>query len=789
MKLSTKFLRDYVNIPSEVDYKKLAEDMTRIGNEYDSSCKLVEATNLVIGEVLECNNHPDSDHLHVTLVDIGEEKLQIVCGAPNVRQGIKVIVAKPGAVLPEITIKKSTIRGIESNGMLCALFELGIDKKYLHDEDIEGICILGSDAKVGDDPIKYLGLDDSVIDFELTSNRGDLLSILGMAYEVSALYNQEVKEMETSYSESLNDINDTFKVKVLTPDCSLFLAKRVSNVQIKESPSFIKERLIASGIRPINNVVDISNFVMLETGQPLHFYDADTLNNELIVENSKNGEKLITLDKIERTLTLDDIVIKTGNKIIGLAGVMGGLETEITHNTKNIMIESAIFDNVKIRMTSKRILRSEASNRFEKGLDPKRTYLAIDRCCHLLGKYANATIQTGLVVYDEANKEDKFIELTFDKINKVLGIEVPKEEVVKILESLKFSVNHDDETLKVLVPSRRLDINIKEDLIEEVGRFYGMSNIVGKLPTVPLKPGKYNKNYRLIKHKMAELGLNECLSYALINEKEFKTFLNEEKEYVKVLDPMTEDHAVLRYSLLSSLLNIYNYNKARGEGNIHIFEMGNGFYKEANEYKEEMKLACLIAGEYKNQFETIKFNFYDIKGILEDLLDYLGYKDRYSLQVQKLPEEMHPYQSANIILNGKEIGIIGKLNPKFIKDDVYVFEISIQKLLENRCKGISVSEISKYPTILKDVAFVVTKDVLASELVKEIKKAGGKLLKDIQIFDVYEGSNIDNDKKSLAFKLTFNDLTKTLTDEEVMTVFNKIITEITKKFNAIVRDK
>lgn len=789
MKLSTKFLKDYVDIPKEIDHIKLAEDMTRIGNEYDSSEKLIKATNLVIGHVLECKDHPDSDHLHVTLVDIGQEKLQIVCGAPNVKEGIKVIVAKPGAVLPEIVIKKSTIRGVESNGMLCALYELGLDKKYLREEDINGICILGDDAKVGEDPIAYLGLDDAVIDFELTSNRGDLLSILGMAYEVGALYKCDVKEMETAYKESENDINETFKVKVETSDCPLFLAKSVLNVEIKESPEFIKERLIASGIRPINNVVDISNFVMLETGQPLHFYDADTLNNELIVRNSHEEEKLTTLDSVERTLSSSDIVIATGEKAIGLAGVMGGLETEIEETTKNIIIESAIFDNVKIRMTSKRILRSEASNRFEKGLSFERTYLAIDRCCHLLEKYASATIQTGLVTYDKTNKDDKVIELTFDKINKVLGINVPKDEVINILESLKFEVLHDDTTLKVSVPSRRIDISIKEDLIEEVGRFYGLENIVGKLPTVPLKPGKYNKTYREIKHKMANLGLNECLSYALIPENEFPYFQVNVKEKVKVMDPMTEEHSTLRYSLLSSLVNIYNYNKARGINDIHIFEMGNGFYKEEDLYKEEMRLACLISGEYKNQFETFKFNFYDIKGILEDLLDYLGYKDRYSLQVLKLPREMHPYQSANIILNGKEIGIIGKLNPEFTKDDIYVFEISVAKLMENRCKGIGVLEISKYPTILKDVAFVVDKEIPSSNLVKEIKKSGGKLLKDIQIFDIYEGDKIDANKKSIAFKLTFNDLTRTLTDDEVMSVFNKIIDEVTKKFNAIVRDK
>lgn len=426
MKLSINFLKDYVDI--DVDTKKLAEDMTNIGNEYDSAEKLINATNLVIGEVLECEPHPDSDHLHICKVNVGEQVLPIVCGAPNVRKGLKVIVALPGANLPGgITIKAGKIRGEESNGMLCSMAELGLESKFLSPEDKEGIHELPQEAPVGEDPIKYLKMDDEIIDFELTANRGDLLSVLGMAHEVAAIYNKKVKNIDLQYDENNRNITDEFNIKVETENCSMLLVKKVENVTIKESPEFIKNRLIASGIRPINNVVDISNYVMLETGQPLHFYDADTLKGRLEVRMAKNGEKLTTLDGIERILSEENIVISDGEKAIGLAGVMGGLETEVTTNTKNIIIESAIFNPVKIRMTSKEILRSEASNRFEKGLDPNRTYMAIERSCNLLQKYAGAEIVGGLEKYDTTDLSNKKIEITYNNINSLLGSDISKK--------------------------------------------------------------------------------------------------------------------------------------------------------------------------------------------------------------------------------------------------------------------------------------------------------------------------------------------------------------------------
>lgn len=789
MKLSRKFVSDYIDLDDKLTIEEIAEDMTGVGNEYDSAEKLINCTNLTVGHVLECEDHPDSDHLHVCKVDVGSEVLNIVCGAPNVRKGLKVIVALAGAKLPGGEIKKGSIRGVESNGMICSKAELGLDNKFLEEKDKAGIHELPEDTEVGSDPIKALGLDDEVIDFELTSNRGDLLSILGMAYELGAIYKKPVKEMEVSYSENKDDINDSFKVVVETEDCPLFLGKMVKNVTIKESPDFIKNRLIASGIRPINNVVDISNYVMLETGQPLHYYDADRLGDTLVVRHAKDGEMLTTLDGQERELSSDDIVIANKRDAVGLAGVMGGLSTEVEMDTKNILIEAAIFDSVKIRRTSKKILRSEASNRFEKGLDPKRTYMALMRSCHLLEHFADAEVVGGMSVYDKTDKNDKNIRVTVEKINKVLGIEIPEETVVSILTDLGFGVTANNGIVDVVVPTRRMDVNIPEDLIEEVGRIYGMDNIQGKLPILNVVTGSYDKTKREIKNKMVAMGLNETCSYTLIPKEEVHKFTTDEFEEIYLADPMSEDRNTLRYSLLYSLKEIYLYNKARNNTNISIFEVGKGFYKENEEYKEDLKLAGLMTGDYYLDINNTKVDFYTVKGVVEELLEYLGFGGRYSFVVGGVSGEFHPGQSASIILQGKQIGVIGKLHPNVLKDNVYVFEINLDKLLQNFPSRMSYKDIPKFPSISKDFAFILKKDVTAGEVMATIKKAGGKLLQSISVFDVYTGENVGEDEKSIAFKLNFMDPSRTLTDEEVMTVFNNIITKVENSHNAKLRDK
>ena len=817
MKLSKNFVKDYVDI--DVDIKTLAEDMTRVGNEYDSAGKLLDATKLVIGEVKECEMHPDSDHLHVCKVDVGNEILNIVCGAPNVRKGLKVIVALDGAVLPGVTvkaggiiekddkprvIKKGMVRGQESNGMLCSMLELGLEHKYADEVDKTGIHELPADAPVGEDPIAYMQMDDEVADFDLTANRGDLLSILGMAYELGAIYDKDVKPIDLTHKENSENINDSFKIDVNTDNCSIFLARKVKNISLKESPIFIKNRLIASGIRPINNVVDISNYVMLETGQPLHFYDADTLKGKIEVRMAKNDEKLFTLDGKERTLSDEDIVISDGEKAIGLAGVMGGLDTEITDKTRNVLIESAIFDGVKIRKTSKEILRSEASSRFEKGLDPNRTYMALERAAKLLEEYADGEVVGGIAKFDKADLANREIEISFKNINDVLGMEIPKKDVLDVFRKLKFDVYvngkksefkeqekdlNDIEKITVSVPRRRGDISIKEDLIEEVGRIYGVDNIVGRLPEMPMKAGSYDKVTRGIRNKMVDLGLNETLSYILVNDKEAKYFTKDDTELVKLLDPMTEERNTLRHSILPSLLKIYEYNKARSNKDVAIFEIGKTFYKKQEEYGEINKIAGLMTGDFYLGVGKKQVDFYIIKGIVEELLDYLGYGNRYSFVVREnqMPDEVHPGQSALISVNNDIVGLIGRVHPVLEKEPVYVFEIDLDKLLDKKVGKMKYKEISKFPSVKKDIAVVVDKNITSDEIATVIKKAGGSSLSKIDVFDVYTGKGIDENKKSIAYSLTFEKMDRTLTDEEINESIEKIVDMLSKKLGAELR--
>lgn len=799
MKLSTNFLKDYLDmdINSNEELYKLAEDMTKVGNEYDLAQKLINASNLVIGEVIECEMHQDSDHLHICKVNIGNEILQIVCGAPNVKVGLKVIVALPGAELPGGTIKKGKIRGVESNGMLCSMAELGLESKFLNPEDKEGIHELPKQAPIGEDPIRYMGLDDGIIDFELTANRGDLLSILGMAYEIGAIYDKKVKDVDLSHGENNENINQSFNLKVDTDNCTMFLAKKVENVVIKESPEFIKNRLIACGIRPINNVVDISNYVMIELGQPLHFYDGDKLQGCLEVRMAEEGEKLITLDNIERTLTNDDIVISDGKSAIGLAGVMGGLDTEITDSTKNVIIEAAIFNSVKVRKTAQKIVRSESSNRFEKGLDPNRTYMAIERAVKLLEQYADGTVVGGTAEYNKENMQDKNIEITYQKINDVLGTTIPEQKVLDVFRRLGFSYSQDGKKVTVSVPRRRLDISIKEDLIEEVGRIYGVDNIESKVPVMPIKMGNYDKTTRAIRHKMMNLGLNETLSYVLVNEKEAMNFTTYEKsnsnniekkqginniEKIKLLSPLTEERSTLRCSIITSLYKIYEYNLAHNNKDISIFEIGKTFYKKGEEYNEENKIACLITGDYYYGINSKKqVDFYIIKGIVEELMDFLGYGGRYSFIVKEdIPKELHPGQSAVISVNNDTVGMIGKIHPQITKEAVFVMEINLDKLLSKKTGKMKYKEISKYPTVKKDLSIVVDKNITSLEIATQIKKSAGSLLINIEVFDLYIGKGIEEGKKSLAYSLTFGSNDRTLTDEEINAILDKIIENLCK---------
>ena len=788
--ISLNWVKDYIDI-SDQDLNELAVKITKAGINVEAVISN-KIDNLVIGEVVDCIDHPDSDHLHICQVNVGNEIKQIVCGAKNVRKGIKVIVALPGAVLPgNFEIKKSTIRNVESNGMICALYELGLEEKN-EETYSKGIYELDDKAKVGEDPLKYLGLEDTLYELDVHKHRNnDCYYHIGFAYEIAAILNRKVTLPDDSYSEINDNINNYFKLEVKTDKCPYYLAKMVTDVKIKESPDFIKKRLVAAGMRPINNVVDISNYVMLEYGQPLHFFDKDKLGDYILVRDAKEDEEIVTLDGKKRQLKATDIVITDGSKPVCIAGVMGGENTEDDINTKNILIESAIFDAVSIRNTANRLnLKSEASIRYGKGLNYEYTLKAINRACHLLEKYADAKILKGMVMHDLVDKTPNIVEFTADEVNKILGITISHEDMEVELKRLDFDYEVKGDKFIVTIPKRRLDIDPNvNDIAEEIGRLYGYHNLVSTLPKTTIRKGEYvgNVKYRkIISKRLRSLGLNEVKTYTLVSHEMADLFKYDHKENIVLPNPMSSDKEYIRTTLIPSLLNVYSFNKTHKVNDIMIYEIAKTY--DIN-YQETSKICVLMNGNYiNNSWHNIKISvdFYLIKGILENILDYLGLKNRYTLIAEEIPN-MHPGMSARILLDRKEIGIIGRIHPVLAKDDIYLFEIDMDALITN-IKPLKYKEVSKYPSINKDLAFVVKKDVSANEISDIIKKSGGRLLTNIEVFDVYTGEKLENDEKSIAYSLTFNDPTKTLTEEEVNILFDKIIKDVESKLDAKLRN-
>ena len=787
--ISMNWVKDYVDLTNE-DLNEVAVKVTKAGLNVEGVYSN-HIDNLVVGEVVECTMHPDSDHLHVCQVNDGTSLRQIVCGASNVREGIKVIVALPGAILPgNFEIKTGKIRGIESNGMICAKFELGLEEKTEETYNA-GITELGSDAIVGTDPLEYLGIDDTVFDLDNHKRRNnDCYYHIGFAYEVATIMNKKVTLPEANYKEIEENINDNFKLSVETDKCPYYIAKMVKNVKIGESPEYIKKRLVSAGMRPINNVVDISNYVMLEYGQPMHFFDYDKLGSNILVRTANKDEKIITLDGKERILTEKDIVITDGVKPVCIAGVMGGENTEVDENTKTILIESAIFDAVSIRTTAQRLdLKSEASIRYGKGLNYEYTMAAINRACSLLEQYASGEVLSGNIIHDKIDKTLKTVDFTADNINKLLGIVLTDDDVKNELSRLDFEYEYNKGNFHVVIPRRRLDLDSNiADIAEEIGRLYGYENLVSTLPKVPIRRGTYAPDVKIrkeISKRLRSLGLNECKTYTLVSPDMANLFKYDNMENVVLPNPMSIDKSVVRTTLIPSLLNTFDYNKARKVNDIMLYEIAKTY--DIN-YQETQKVAVLMKGNYisNNWNQTVvKADFYVLKGIVENILNYLGFKNRYSFEVSNDVTDLHPGMQARILLDRKPIGIIGRIHPSLKKDEIYVLELAINPLM-TQVKPIKYKEASKYPEIVKDVAFVVPNETNNSEIEAVIKKAGGRLLDSVEIFDIYR--DVSEGKKSMAYKMTFSDSTRTLSDEEVMEVFNKVISEVESKLDAKLRN-
>ncbi len=787
--ISLEWVKDYIDI-SDQDLEELAVKITKAGINVE---KVItnQIKNLVIGEVVECIPHPDSDHMHICQVNIGKSELQqIVCGAPNVRVGLKVITALPGAILPgDFEIKKSKLRGIESNGMICALYEIGLEEKT-EETYAKGIEELPSTAEVGMDVISYLNCLDTLYELDIHKHRNnDCYYHIGFAYEIGAILNRRVKLPDLSFKEVDDSIENHFKLTVATEKCPFYLAKMATDIEIKESPDFIKKRLLAAGMRPINNVVDISNYVMLEFGQPLHFFDKDCLGNEILVRDAKENEEVKTLDGKNRILTSSDIVITDGTNPVCIAGVMGGEFTEVTENTKNILIEAAIFDPVSIRYTASNLdLRSEASIRYGKGLSYEYTEKALQRACHLLEKYANAKILSKVVRHDIIDKTPKIVKFTSNDVNKMLGITISEDDMKIELERLEFPYEIKDQEFIVTIPSRRLDIDPNvNDIAEEIGRLYGYHNLISTIPKVSIRRGEYvgDVKYRkMLSKRLRSLGLNEVKTYTLVSKEMASIFKN--KENASLPNPMSSDKSIVRTSLIPSLLNVYNYNKKRKITDIAIYEIAKTYDKN---YNETSLVSGLISGNYRSNGwkDPLKYDFYLVKGIIENILDFMGLKNRYSFEISD-EVDLHPGVSANILLDRKKIGFIGRVHPNINKDEIYVFELSLNALIL-KIKPLKYKEAPKYPSITKDMAFIMDKNITAGEIINTIKKAGGRLLDSVTVFDVYTGENVAVDKKSLAFSLNFMDLNRTLTEEEVMVIFNNIIEKVLLNHNAELRDK
>lgn len=786
--ISLNWVKDYIALDDQ-DLEDLAVKITKAGINVEK-VQSMHIDNLVIGYVKECVMHPDSDHLHICQVDIGDKVTQIVCGAPNVRKGLKVIVALPGCKLSEeFEIKAGKIRGQESNGMICALYELGLEKKT-EETYAKGIEEVQTDLPAGADANLYLGTNDTLYELDIHKHRNnDCYYHIGFAYEISAILNRKVKLPEIKYTEVNEDVAKNVSVKVETEKCPYYLAKMVKGVKIGESPKFIQERLTAAGMRPINNVVDISNYVMLEFGQPLHFFDKDKVGNSILVRNAREGEEIKTLDGQVRNLKACDIVITDGVKPICIAGVMGGENTEVDEDTKDILIESAIFDAISIRQTAQRLdLKSEASIRYGKGLNYEYTLMAIERACMLLEKYAGGKVLSGLVKHDKLDKTPKKAVFTTKQLVNVLGLKLTDEDVKTELERLDFGYQFDGVNFVVTIPNRRLDIDGNvNDIAEEIGRLYGYHNLVSQLPNVPVKRGEYIGDVKIRKEitkRLRVLGFNEVKTYTLVSPEMASLFRYENKEQVKLPNPVVMDKSVVRTSLLASLLGVYDYNNVRNVKDVLIYEIAKTY--DAS-YNEDVKVALLMKGSYlKNEWQGIdvKADFFCLKGAIENLLDYLGFKNRYSFVRAQLPD-MHNGITAKILVDREEVGVIARVHPTLRKDEIYVSELSMTKLYNKQIKPLKFKEANKYPEIVKDVAFVVDNNVESEVIRNQIKRSGGRMLNELKEFDVY--NNVQPNKKSIAYSLTFKDDSKTLVEEEVMQVFNKIIKDVEEKLGAKLR--
>ncbi|WP_107995109.1 phenylalanine--tRNA ligase subunit beta [Trichococcus paludicola] len=804
MKVSYKWLKEYLDL-SDVTPEELAEKMSRTGIEVDDVVYPGNGlSKIVVGETLSVVDHPDSDHLHVCQVNIGaEEPIQIVCGAPNVAAGQKIIVALHGArITGNAKIKKGKMRGQESNGMICSLAELGYSESVVSKKYADGIFVLPAEAVPGTEVVDLLELDDAILDIDITPNRADALSMRGSAYEVAAIYNKTLKFPEAPVSEKTGSVADYIKVAVEdTNDAPAYHIQVIKDVKIAESPLWLQNKLMNGGIRPINNVVDITNYILLEYGQPLHAFDYDQIGSkEIVVRRAKANEMMTTLDGVERTLDTDNIVITNGIAPIAMAGVMGGLDSEITDETVTVALEAALFNPVLIRKTAGKFnLRSESSSRFEKGINVATIRTAGQHAAELIHELAGGTVVAGTASVDTVEVKDTEVVITLEKINRSLGTAISSDEVTAIFNQLGFASTFDGETFTVAVPPRRWDISIYADILEEVARIYGYDNLPETLPITPALPTALTPKQhtmRITRRFMEGAGLTQNISYVLTTAEKAREYAVEDKEGIRLAWPMSEDRSTLRMNLLSTLLDNAAYNVARKNTDIQFYEIGRVFFPSADRVLpiEAERLAGVMTGmAYQKDWQMAaeSVNFYHAKGVLDGYFETMGLNDQIRFEAAKDLKWMHPGRTAAVYLGDTYIGYVGQVHPAtanaYDLKETYAFEIDFEAIIAAPKEVITQQPIPRFPGVTRDVALLVDETVTHQQIVKTIKENGGKFLKDVHLFDIYQGKGIEDGKKSVAYSMAFLNPEATLVDEDINKAFTKLVAALETECGAAIR--
>ncbi len=801
MLVSYKWLKELVDVT--VLSEELAEKMSTTGIEVEGVSSPAEGlSKIVVGEVVSCEDVPET-HLHVCQVNVGEEALrQIVCGAPNVRAGIKVMVALPGArIADNYKIKKGKIRGLESLGMICSLGELGISDSVVPKEFSDGIQILPEEAVPGDSVFPYLDLDDEIIELSITPNRADALSMRGVAYEVAAIYDKSVHFKDFPLLETQEQAGEQLSVAIETDKAPFYAARILENVTIAPSPQWLQNLLMNAGIRPINNVVDVTNYILLYFGQPMHAFDLDTFEgNQIVVREARVGEKLVTLDDEERELETSDLVIAVADKPVALAGVMGGAATEISSQSSRVVLEAAVFDGTSIRKTSGRLnLRSESSSRFEKGINLATVTEALDAAASMIADLAGATVKAGIVSAGQVDTSDVEVVSTLLDVNRVLGTELTYTDIEDVFRRLGFGLTGNAEKFTVSVPRRRWDIHIEADLYEEIARIYGYDKLPATLPKGDGTAGQLTETQKLRRkvRTVAEgAGLTEVITYALTTPEKAVQFSTNPSNLTELMWPMTVDRSVLRQNMVAGILDTVAYNVARKNKDLALYEIGKVFEQTGNPQEElpieinsfAFALTGLVS-EKDFQTPTVPVDFFYAKGILEALFDRLGLNVEYTA-TQALAG-MHPGRTATISLDGQVIGFVGQVHPVTAKDynipETYVVEVNLTAIEQAIQLAKPFVEITKFPAVTRDIALLLKAEISHKEVVEAIEAAGVKRLTDIKLFDVFSGEKLGLGMKSMAYTLTFQNPEDTLEDEEVARYMEKIQKSLEVTIGAEVR--